>query len=311
MTSILPVSLVIVADFATEPKSWDGEMLALDSFLHDEEALPAEVVIGAKASARSAPEPDWTRWAVPIRVVYVESDHSATVYNHAALETTEDLVAFSDADCLGAPGWLAALYRVISSDPRLDAVSGRTIYEGDTRLSRVSALYDRAYIEEVDAEGFALHLSNNGAIYRRTFLESFPYDDEPSPFITGHQRQLDALAGGARFGMAREALQVHDFEGWSFVRDLRLNKGLQCEVMRRRTGGAGKNSPPRLRWRVRTLLRNLVQEFGYLRLYFRAYCKPLDLPLALIFLVLVRPLEWRGMSMGAAGEIRVKGTSFT
>lgn len=305
LSQVLPISLIVVSDFEPGPKTWADEDAAVRRYAADPHAIPVEILVAAGETARATPHPDWSGLPVPVRVIHAATDRSAKLKDFAVAQARHDLVAVIEADCLAHPGWLAALHRVIAVRPDIGAVSGRTLYPGDSALRRVMALLDRGYLEERGRRG-ARHVSNNGALYRRDVLSRFPYDDDPSPFISAQRRQRAMRHGGVVFEHAADAVQDHAFGGWGFIRDVRRNKGYQAAVMRLRPG-MGRWA--RLRCGLAAARALMAADRRVLG--FRArYCLRRDLPLLALMLVYVRPFEWQGIAMALRGLPRVAGTAY-
>ncbi|MEM9899838.1 MAG: glycosyltransferase family A protein [Pseudomonadota bacterium] len=307
---VLPISLVIVSDFEPGPKTWQDEDECLRRSMADPQGVPAQVVIAAASADADAKRPDWSDLGVPIEVVFVDSTYSGTIKNAATAHVTEELVAVVEADCVAEPGWLQALYRTYLEDTTRDAVTGLTSYAPTSAMRRVTGLYDRGYLTQTFANGDAAHISNNGALYKKSVLKAFPYDDDPSPFVSGHKRHNAMRAAGIRVGLARDAFQYHAYGGWPFIVDVRMNKGHQHEIMEEGRSAPAASKRGDARWAANTVWAGLSADYRLLRRAFGTFCRPLDLPLALIFPLLVRGLELRGARAARRGLSAVPGTSY-
>ena len=307
---VLPISFVIVSDFEPGPKSWDDENDCLRRIMADPHGIPAQVVIAASASFRDTAVPDWSDIPVPVQLVFADSAFSGTIKNAATSHATQDLVTVVEADCLTTPGWLSGLYRKYLEDPDLDAVTGITMYDPTSAMRRVAGLYDRGYLEERLASGDARHVSNNGALYRKSFLLQFPYEDDPSPFVSAHKRHNAMHAARKRVGLAPDAVQYHAYGGWPFIVDVRKNKGLQYQIMWQNTLSAPPTRWQKAWWSLRLLYSGMRVDFATLRRSFRTFCTPADLPLALVFPFLVRPLELWGAILAHKGHKAVPETAY-
>lgn len=308
--TILPVSLVIVSDFEPGAKSWADEDTCLRSFLADTAGLPSDVVIAASDLFRDSTVPDWSGLPVPVSVVFVDSQESAQIKNGATAHVREHHVAVVEADCLCAAGWLGTLYAAMIAQPDLDAVSGLTFYEPSSALRRVSSLFDRGFMLDRTTDGHVAHVSNNGALYRKDVLLRFPYGPDPSPFVSAHRRQLAMRDAGVRFGLAEGAVQFHGFGGWRFIVDVRRNKGFQDAVMHGHAPRITRSLPRRIRWYLRWFGRNIRSDYRLLRRAFGIYCKPRDLPLALLYPFIVRTVEIRGAILAHRGHAALPDTAY-
>jgi hypothetical protein len=307
---VLPITLVIVSDFEPGPKTWDDEDDCLRRALADPYGIPAEVVIAAASSFRDTAPPDWSDLPVPVRLIFADSVFSGTIKNAATEHAGQELVAVVEADCLSTPGWLAELYRTFLAHPGLDAVTGLTMYEPTSAMRRVAALYDRGYLEERLANGDAKHVSNNGALYRKPVLMRFPFPDDPNPFVSAHLRHNTMRAANTRVGLAREAVQYHAYGGWPFIADVRKNKGLQYQIMRAAMLGTTPGGLQKIWWSLRMIPAGMATDLAILRRSFGTFCRPVDLPLALVFPFLVRPFELWGAALAHARHRAVPGTSY-
>lgn len=304
---ILPITLVIVSDFEPGPKTWADEVECLDRCLSDRAGIPAEIVIAASAADRDSPPPDWP---VPLKLIFVDSTQSGAIKDGATAHASHDLLAVVEADCNAVPGWLDALYQAWRADPALDAVTGLTSYAPTSAMRRVAALYDRSYLLDRRKDGSAVHVSNNGALYREDLLERFPFGDGTSPFVTADRRLKAMRKERVRIGLAPEALQYHAYGGWAFIKDVRRNKGLQHMIMRMEKRPDERRALRDLGLILREIRSGLRTDFRHLRRHFSTFCKPRDLPLALIFPFIARTLELRGMQLAQEGHESVPETAY-
>lgn len=307
---ILPVTLVIVSDFEPGQKTWQDEDECLRHFMGDKYGGPSQVIIAASSTYNQTKRPDWSDISSPVKLVFVDSEYSGTIKDGGTKHATEDLLVVVEADCIPKPGCLAQLYAKYRVDKNVSAVTGLTIYEPTSSLRRVSSLYDRAYLEETENNGDAVHISNNGALYEKELLLKFPYEEHASPFITGHKRQIDMKKDGIRFGLNRQAILYHAFDGWPFLFDLRKNKGFQYQIMRSYMLGISANTTQKFSWTFIMFGEGIRSDFRTLWLSFKNFCKPRDLPLALIYPFIVRSFEIWGAVSSHTGHQFVPGSSY-
>ncbi len=302
MTRTLPVTLVIVSDYEPGPKTWADEDAAIRRYTLDDLGRPAEIIVAASTKDQATPPPDWSDLPSDIRVIYDESEKSSVLKDAAAAEARHDLIAVIEADCIGLPGWLKTLYDKMMSDQAIDVVSGRTMYAPTSALRRVAGCLDRAYLEQRGPDGRALHVSNNGALYRRAVLDTHKYGDAASPFVSATRRNWRLGAAGVVREFTPEAVQYHEFGGWGFAFDVRRNKALKHYL----TDGMHNGRFGR----IRTVLRCVRSDLSAIYRSFGGFCRPWDLPLALIFIIAVIPAEWRGATMANDGLELVEGSSY-
>lgn len=306
----LPISLVIVSDFEDGPKTWADEDECLRRCMTDPAGVPSHVVIAASEADRETPPPDWSAYPAEIDIIYVDSTASGVLKNAAIPHTRHDLVAVVEADCDAQPGWLAGLYNTYLEDTSVDVVSGRTLYDPTSAMRRVAALYDRGYLEERLFDGSAKHISNNGALYKRDFLERYPYDDDESPFTSAAKRQALAQREGARYALAPDAIQHHAYGGLPFIMDVRRNKGLQWQQMMQHLSGHPPKGLTKPWWIIRMVLGGLRADCRLLTRSFSNYCKPVDLPLALVFPFFIRFPEIHGALYAQNGHTSIPDTHY-
>lgn len=288
----LPVSLVLVSDYEPGEKTWQDERASLAAFLDDPIGVPDEVVIMESQRAvlgRSAVPQDIAALAPWVTLHVAETESSAALKDAALVHCRHDLIAVVEADCLPLSGWLAALVRKMDEGAGYAAVSGRTIYRGDTALKRVLSLLDRGFID-VPVDGEYVHVSNNGALYRRSLLERHRYPTwDMNPFVSAELRNRAMLQAGARFGVEANAVMHHAFGGLGFVIDVRRNKGYQAAVI------AAKERPlGRVGSTIRAIRRTVRDDWRTVRHTSRHYVKRRDWPLLLLTFVAVRIPELAG-----------------
>jgi hypothetical protein len=92
--------------------------------------------------------------------------------------------------------------------------------------------------------------------------------------------------------VSADAVQIHAFRDWPFVRDVRRNKAYQPHACRSWWISAGGESP--LRRTCAALLTSFQSDWRNLIRLFPFYCRWYDLPLAIVMLVVNRVFEWPG-----------------
>ncbi len=296
---VLPVSLIIVSDYLT-PDGDEELRRAVRAYAQDARGVPAEIILilpegrTAEIAAEFDGKPAFS--CPSVIVAAHDSDESSQLKDAALAYCRHDLVAVVEADCLTRPEWLAILYETVVKNPKIDAISGRTTYGKDTMIMRVMSLLDRGFIERRNRNGQIIHVSNNGALYRRPVLERYRFEADHGPFVSSHLRQHAMLRDGVAMEVATEAVSIHAYEGLGFIWDVRRNKGYQYARMDLLT--KGRRSRLGLAWRaVKTSFkenRQTAQAVG------TAFCRWTDWPLFWAMMLLLRIPEFSGAL--AAGD---------
>ncbi len=222
------IGVIIVSDYGSpDPKDWCDEIACAAAFLRQDLAEPADILVVAGQPPETLPPetpppvlPDGARLA---RLPYRRS----TQLRDAAVKLVQgQLIAVLEADCLPATDWLRCLVHWLDSHPQDQAVSGRTVYGAGGSVMRLRTLLDRGYVETGQA-GSAGHVCTNGALYRRAFLERYPFPEEDNLFVAGWRRNQAILLAGEAIAVEPAALLRHAYEGPAFERDLRRNVGFR------------------------------------------------------------------------------------
>jgi len=287
------VTVLILSDFEIGRKTWADEIACVASFTNDPEAQPAEIIVLAPDADFATSPPDWSTCSVPIRLQSVRASTSTDLKNAGTALATHELIAVIEADSPCQPGWLLKLYQRITATPDLQVVSGITIYEPRTSLRRVMSMYDRGYLLTPSEDGEVIQFSSNGALFRKTLLERYPLSNDKSPFVAAHKRQRAFVEDHVSMAVASDAVQLHAFNDWPFIRDVRRNKGYQYTRMqelaapRLVTSAAFSRKCAALWTAFQSDWRNLTRLFPF-------YCRWYDLPLAIVMLAVNRCFEWPG-----------------
>lgn len=223
------VSVIIVSDYEAGEKTWEDERRSIAAFLAPGEMQPSRIVVMEYDAPGALPPvvpSDIAARSPLVEVHFAPFQHSAPLKDAALPYATTPLVAVVEADCLPEPGWLEALVSAFNRQPDLEIVSGRTSYGPGGPLRRVAELLDRGLMERT-RNGNAIHVSVNGALYRRKMLEQYPFPPEPNPFIAAELRLRHMHEDGIRLGVEPKAVIRHAFHGVPFMIDMRRNKGFQ------------------------------------------------------------------------------------
>jgi len=297
----LPVTVLVLSDFEMGRKSWADEIACVASFVDDPHARPAEIIVLApQADIVDTAPPDWSNCPVPVRVHGVPAHASTALKNVGTAIAKHDLVAVIEADSPCRPGWLETLYKRITARPALQVVSGITIYEPRTSLRRVMSLYDRGYLLTRSRTGQVIQFSSNGALFRKELLERYPLPDDKSPFVAAHKRQRVFVADDVAMDVVAAAVQLHAFNDWPFIRDVRRNKGYQYARMQEVENPRAASSSAFHR-KCMALLTAFQSDWRNLTRLFPFYCRWYDLPLALVMLFANRVFEWPGATDALRG----------
>jgi hypothetical protein len=299
------IAVVVVSDYAAGGKDWEDERGALVALAKQDIGEPFEIVLVENEGLRGIVPDGLTDLAPLARIGFSPATRSAQLKDAGVGATRAPLVAVMEADCTPSPDWLRRLAATMDATPEAGIVSGRTTYGHGTMPRRVFALLDRAFMD-LGVTGPVPHICNNGALYRRAVLEAHPYGAEPSPFVSAEVRRRAILAAGIRPWFDPGAVMVHRFSGLSFIADLRRNAGLQAARTRLLLG------KPRARVRayLSILAIHMRADIRNAKRVGRDYLRPLDWPLWLAMLPLVRALELPGVIRGLRGESSVPGTNY-
>lgn len=296
------VSVVIVSDCEDHARrTWRTERTLLQALARQDFQEPFEVILVDNERYRHEVPPDLPTICPRFRIVFSPETQSARLKNFGAGQTTADLVAVLDADCIPNDAWLRVLVRVLRERPNVSAVSGRTHYGAETSYRRALSLVDRSF-DDLGRAGFSPRVSTNAAVYRRSLLTRFPYPDNATPFGAAILRmQAMARGGDVRFFFEPAAVVRHAIGGWDFMRDFRRHIGyidMMADPARR------LRSIPRLLWRRFSLHVRDCLRLGpsYLRWY--------DWPLAAAFLAATPWLQMPGMLDAWRRRDAIPRTSF-
>ena len=287
---MLPVSLIVVSDYVAEGN--DEELKrSLRAYANDPAGVPAEIIVMAPAGfdiALSALPA--TETGSPVFFHTHPTDESSQLKDAGLAYCSQALIAVVEADCLPEPGWLKALTDAMQNEASIDVVSGRTIYGREGMLMRVMSLMDRGFIEH-RRHGRIIHVSNNGALYRRKILERYKYEDASGPFVSANLRQQAMLADGVTMAIAPAAVSLHASGGWGFLWDVRRNKGYQFARMKllRKT-----IAPTRLGLALHAIGFSFRSDRRTAVAVWGNYCRWSDLPLFAAMMLAVRVPEFLG-----------------
>ncbi|MGI9388323.1 MAG: glycosyltransferase [Methyloligellaceae bacterium] len=283
-----------------DTKTWKDERLILTALAQQDFEEPFEIFLIQNNEFREA-SPDFLFEIIPdLKIVFSDESQSAKLKDHGVQQTTTEYVAVLEADCVPCREWLRLLVGVLRAGKEISVVSGRTIYGQDTMFKRCLSLTDRAF-DDLGESGLTIHVSNNGALYRRSVLDEFPYPDAVTPFLSAKPRNQLMHEAGHQFYFERRAVMEHAIGGWDFVRDFRRNAGY-ADLMHY---GEGQFSDiPRI------LYRNLKNEVSDCRRLGAQYLHWYDWPLTIFLLFFARILELPGMFDAVRRTNRIPRSSY-
>lgn len=306
---VLPVSLIIVSDYLTA--DGDEELRrSLQAYAQDPAGIPQEIVImlprGHSSTIAADPIVREGNSSISIVVATHDSDESSQLKDAGLAHCGLPLVAVVEADCLPLQGWLASLFKILVESPRVEAVSGRTAYGQDSMMKRVMSLLDRGFIECRDKKGRILHVSNNGALYRRPLLERYRYPAGHGPFVSAHLRQHEMMRDRVVMEIAPEAVSIHAYEGLGFLWDVRRNKGFQFARM----AGLEASNRSRIDLALGAVATSFMENRHTVHAVGRQFCRWTDWPLLWAMMLLVRIPEFSGALAAGNAEKFAASTKY-
>jgi hypothetical protein len=182
-------------------------------------------------------------------------------------------IAVLESDCIPGTNWLRLLLEpVVNNDCAIS--SGRTYYGEETSYKRIMNLLHRSWYDHGKSCETS-YISNNGAIYKREILETYPYPDAVSPFLSAQIRNNKIRQAGHRLYYEREVLMKHAIGGFSFIWDLHRNKGHQRMSSFWRVG---LSSIPRI------IIAKLQENMSQCKRHCKLYLKWYDWPMLVFFM---------------------------
>lgn len=139
---------------------------------------------------------------VPVRVEAMAGT-LGQIRNRAAREfSLGELVAFTDSDCIPAPGWLRAAADKLEANPRLGVVQGRTIPQDPVV---------EGWPATIRVEHFSGRFEGCNVVYRRRALvESAGFAEDVGAFWDDTPAGYAVRRAGWETGFAPEAVVYHD-----------------------------------------------------------------------------------------------------
>lgn len=225
------VSVVVVIDYKASGTG-DGtdlravlRALAGQQFDGEVEIILAET----ETAARDLP-PNLEREHAGLRILAVPAETSYDLKNAGVLAARADLALVLDADCVPAPGWIAAAVAHHRAHPRAAVISGKTLYHAQGLLPRILALLDRSYVDPGRA-GRTTAISNNNAAFLREAMRRHPLGNELGTFGSKTQ-SVQMIAAGEELRFEPDMVAFHRYTGWNMARVDRRHIGFAMAKQR-------------------------------------------------------------------------------
>lgn len=218
------ISVVIVSDYAAGgPESWERIRRTLTALARQDLDEPTEFLLIESERFRDQLPPELSTILPSLRTLFFPDIGSYALKNRGVDAAAAEYVALVDADCLPGSTWLRRMLHALRGNPKLAAVSGRTVYPSASFTGRVSALLSRSYLDPGDAAETHYIATNNCAVRRAAYL-AHPLPTEIGTF-SAHVQSHALARDGWTLWFEPEAEVTHDFEGWAMEADLRRNAG--------------------------------------------------------------------------------------
>ncbi len=298
-----PLTVVVVSDHAgDEEKAWADLRETLEG-LAAQEYAGQTATLYVESPDRIARIPREMKQILPaLEIVEGPVSNSYSLKTAGMEAATTAAVAFLDADCVPAAGWLRAAASMTNKYPDAAVVVGKTEY-GSARLSyRILSMLSRS-TEDPGHDGETEHISANNAVYRRAAYLQSPLPANVAFFSRTHAVAVRKAGGKIYFDRAMHV--HHKFAGWRHEADFRRRLGHGVIAMRQAYPDMPKSWLKRLGYasiplfvgaQVRTGWRNCLRcgsAYGV---------RPHELPLAFLIAVVVAFMEVPGMVRAFGGR---------
>lgn len=295
------LTVVVVSDFEAGEKTWADEIAMMRALAAQDYDCPFRVIIG-ESEAHKDMEPPAALFAhLPdVEIVYSPSDLSAAIKDYAVSQCKTEWVAVFEADALPEPQWLRLTMEAALANQDCAIVSGRTWYGDETMWRRVLNLIGRSF-DDLGRSDESIHVSNNGALYRTSIIQDYPYPEATTPFLSAPLRTFKMRDDGVKFYSEREARTRHAIGGLDFVLDVHRNIGFTDMMLPKKPSY----------WIIpRLTLERIRNQIGCALRVGGEYLKPLDWPLWAAMMVFIRFPEWRGMHEALQKTEKLEGSAY-
>ena len=132
----------------------------------------------------------------------------AAARNAGIAATRHEIIAFTDSDCIPAPGWLSAL--VAALRPAFAGAGGRL--ESAARGPVEDVVAEISFDQRQSIESSLPYVITANCMFRRDALSAVGGFDETFPIAGGEDTDLGwrMIQGGAQFTYAQDALCLHN-----------------------------------------------------------------------------------------------------
>jgi hypothetical protein len=295
------ISVVVVSDYeASEEKSWTEEHKNLAALAKQDIQEPFDVILVENSRAKDSAPPSLYQIIPHLKIIFADTSQSAKLKDDGVEHVQTEFVAVMEADCIPNEKWLRVLVDSLIKNRPISVVSGRTTYGDETMHKRVLSILDRSF-DNMSRPNHTVHVSNNGALYRREVLEKFPYPQATTPFLSSRMRMNDMIKEGIQFYFEPLAIMQHAIGGLNFIQDFRRNTGYSDMMIH---PNPKTSAIPKLLWkRFATELKDCFR-LGpkYLRWY--------DWPLLFTLLLIVPFFEIPGMLDAVKGTHTIPNSTY-
>ena len=301
-SSEFKVSVVIVSDYeASAVKSWKVEEHMLKAFAAQTFDEPFEVLlVDNKQYQTNVPKHLYD--IIPdLRIVFSNEIQSARLKDYGVEISSGELVAVLEADAPPCQHWLQTLVDVLRLNPDVAVATGRTSYGNENTYKRVLNLLDRSF-DDLGKPGTTPHISNNGAVYRRSVLRKFPYPEAATPFLSSRLRNKLIRETGHKFYFHPDAVTFHEIGGWGFIVDVRRNMGYSD--MNTFAEKVSYSAIPGL------MKRRFKKELSYCKRLGKQYLRWWDWPLFAVIAPIIPFLEVSGMLDAVQRKKEIPNTAY-
>ena len=297
------ISVVVVSDYAAGgPVAARDIRAALSALARQDIDEPVEFLFIESECFRDDVPNDITSILPVLKVLFFPDTDSYPLKNHGVEAASGELVAILDADCIPEPSWLRRLVTALRENPRLGAVSGKTVYPDPSFCARVCALLARSYIDPGHA-GATRFIAINNCAFRRDVYLAHPLPTGIGTFSSRVQSEK-IIEDGWRLWFDPEVVVVHDFEGWSMEADLRRNAGHGTIITRLEDSSLPYASLVRM-GRVSipfVIAGKIIDSWGdCLRCGYNYGISPVGLPSAMLLSIGIHSMEIPGMLQAFSG----------